>query len=93
MAAHNRDWDDKVERVYRPGTARSSAPSTTPPSPATWSFAAGSMPADLHKLWRTRDPKQFHLEYGNSCIRTRAIGIRWPTRAARSSPQSATPAT
>ena len=30
--------------------------------------AAGSMPADLHKLWRTRDPKGYHLEYGYSCM-------------------------
>lgn len=30
--------------------------------------AAGSMPGDLHKLWRTRNPKGFHLEYGFSCM-------------------------
>lgn len=30
--------------------------------------AAGSLPGDLHKLWRTRNPKQFHLEYGYSCM-------------------------
>jgi 3D-(3,5/4)-trihydroxycyclohexane-1,2-dione acylhydrolase (decyclizing) len=30
--------------------------------------AAGSMPGDLHKLWRTRHPKNFHLEYGYSCM-------------------------
>jgi 3D-(3,5/4)-trihydroxycyclohexane-1,2-dione acylhydrolase (decyclizing) len=30
--------------------------------------AAGSLPGDLHKLWRTRHPKQYHLEYGNSCM-------------------------
>ena len=30
--------------------------------------AAGSLPGDLHKLWRTRDPKGYHLEYGNSCM-------------------------
>lgn len=30
--------------------------------------AAGSMPGDLHKLWRTRHPKNFHMEYGNSCM-------------------------
>ena len=30
--------------------------------------AAGSMPGDLHKLWRTRDPKGYHLEYGYSCM-------------------------
>jgi 3D-(3,5/4)-trihydroxycyclohexane-1,2-dione acylhydrolase (decyclizing) len=30
--------------------------------------AAGSLPGDLHKLWRTQDPKGYHLEYGNSCM-------------------------
>src|SRR5207247_3367482 len=30
--------------------------------------AAGSMPGDLHKLWRTRDRKQYHVEYGYSCM-------------------------
>jgi 3D-(3,5/4)-trihydroxycyclohexane-1,2-dione acylhydrolase (decyclizing) len=30
--------------------------------------AAGSMPGDLHKLWRPRDPKQYHVEYGYSCM-------------------------
>ncbi len=30
--------------------------------------AAGSLPGDLHKLWRTRQPKGYHLEYGYSCM-------------------------
>ncbi len=30
--------------------------------------AAGSMPGDLHKLWRTRDRKGYHVEYGYSCM-------------------------
>jgi 3D-(3,5/4)-trihydroxycyclohexane-1,2-dione acylhydrolase (decyclizing) len=30
--------------------------------------AAGSLPGDLHKLWRTRDPKGYHVEYGYSCM-------------------------
>jgi len=30
--------------------------------------AAGSLPGDLHKLWRTSDPKGFHLEYGYSTM-------------------------
>ncbi|TDC35991.1 3D-(3,5/4)-trihydroxycyclohexane-1,2-dione acylhydrolase (decyclizing) [Micromonospora sp. KC213] len=30
--------------------------------------AAGSMPGDLHKLWRSRDPKSYHVEYGYSCM-------------------------
>ena len=30
--------------------------------------AAGSLPGDLHKLWRTRDPKSYHVEYGYSTM-------------------------
>jgi 3D-(3,5/4)-trihydroxycyclohexane-1,2-dione acylhydrolase (decyclizing) len=30
--------------------------------------AAGSLPGDLHKLWRVRDPKGYHMEYGYSCM-------------------------
>ena len=30
--------------------------------------AAGSLPGDLHKLWRTRRPNGYHLEYGYSCM-------------------------
>lgn len=30
--------------------------------------AAGSMPGDLHKLWRARHPKNYHLEYGYSTM-------------------------
>jgi len=30
--------------------------------------AAGSMPGDLHKLWRSRDSKSYHMEYGFSCM-------------------------
>jgi len=30
--------------------------------------AAGSMPGDLQLLWRARDPKAYHVEYGYSCM-------------------------
>lgn len=30
--------------------------------------AAGSLPGDLHKLWRTRQPGAYHMEYGYSCM-------------------------
>ena len=30
--------------------------------------AAGSLPGDLHKLWRARHPKQYHMEYGYSTM-------------------------
>ncbi|MGW1673542.1 3D-(3,5/4)-trihydroxycyclohexane-1,2-dione acylhydrolase (decyclizing) [Streptomyces sp. NPDC002324] len=41
--------------------------------------AAGSLPGDLHKLWRTRSRDQYHLEYGYSCMGYEipaAIGVR-----------------
>ncbi|MEW1866429.1 3D-(3,5/4)-trihydroxycyclohexane-1,2-dione acylhydrolase (decyclizing) [Streptomyces sp. NPDC088194] len=41
--------------------------------------AAGSMPGDLHKLWRVRDRKGYHVEYGYSCMGYEipgAIGVR-----------------
>lgn len=30
--------------------------------------AAGSLPGDLHKLWRARSTDQYHVEYGYSCM-------------------------
>ncbi|MGW1430271.1 3D-(3,5/4)-trihydroxycyclohexane-1,2-dione acylhydrolase (decyclizing) [Streptomyces sp. NPDC002431] len=30
--------------------------------------AAGSLPGDLHRLWRARSPDQYHVEYGYSCM-------------------------
>jgi len=30
--------------------------------------AAGSLPGDLHKLWRARDSKGYHVEYAYSCM-------------------------
>lgn len=30
--------------------------------------AAGSLPGDLHRLWRCKQPKSYHLEYGFSCM-------------------------
>jgi 3D-(3,5/4)-trihydroxycyclohexane-1,2-dione acylhydrolase (decyclizing) len=30
--------------------------------------AAGSHPGDLHKLWPTRSPNGYHMEYGYSCM-------------------------
>ncbi|WP_246203800.1 3D-(3,5/4)-trihydroxycyclohexane-1,2-dione acylhydrolase (decyclizing) [Streptomyces tailanensis] len=41
--------------------------------------AAGSLPGDLHKLWRARSRDQYHLEYGYSCMGYEipaAIGVR-----------------
>ena len=71
----NQEWDAEVERVYTLGLK---------PLPSQGEVigainnaagerdvilnAAGSAPGDLHRLWRTTDPKGYHLEYGNSCM-------------------------
>jgi 3D-(3,5/4)-trihydroxycyclohexane-1,2-dione acylhydrolase (decyclizing) len=41
--------------------------------------ASGSLPNDLHKLWRNRDAKGYHVEYGYSCMGYEiagALGVR-----------------
>ena len=36
--------------------------------PGTMVAAAGSMPGQLQMLWRARSPKEYHVEYGYSCM-------------------------
>ena len=71
----NKDWDQKVEAAYRPDSK--GLPSQSEVIGALNEFsdpedvlvcASGSLPGDLHKLWRTRNSKGFHLEYGYSCM-------------------------
>ncbi len=69
------DWDETVERAYHLGHEPLPAQSevigavnaATEPRDVVV-CAAGSMPGDLHKLWRTRDAKGYHVEYGYSCM-------------------------
>jgi 3D-(3,5/4)-trihydroxycyclohexane-1,2-dione acylhydrolase (decyclizing) len=70
-----KEWDEAVERAYHLGhTPLPSQPEVigavnevSDPRDVVV-CAAGSMPGDLHKLWRTRDPKGYHVEYGYSCM-------------------------
>ena len=69
------EWDATVERAYTLGHAPLPAQSEVIGAVNRVSgprdvvvCAAGSMPGDLHKLWRTRDPKGYHVEYGYSCM-------------------------
>ena len=69
------EWDATVERAYHLGNAPLPAQSEVLGAVNHLSAArdvvlcaAGSMPGDLHKLWRTRDPKGYHVEYGYSCM-------------------------
>jgi 3D-(3,5/4)-trihydroxycyclohexane-1,2-dione acylhydrolase (decyclizing) len=74
-ARSNEEWDREVERLYtlehRPLPAQSevlgAVNSFSEPEDVVV-CAAGSMPGDLHKLWRTRDPKGYHVEYGYSTM-------------------------
>jgi 3D-(3,5/4)-trihydroxycyclohexane-1,2-dione acylhydrolase (decyclizing) len=47
---------------------RSAAPSANSPSNDIVVCAAGTLPAELHKLWRTATPGGYHMEYGYSCM-------------------------
>jgi 3D-(3,5/4)-trihydroxycyclohexane-1,2-dione acylhydrolase (decyclizing) len=68
-------WDQEVERIYtlghgpRPSQGEViGAVNAAAAAKDVVINAAGSMPADLHKLWRSRDPKSYHVEYGYSCM-------------------------
>ncbi len=71
----NRDWDAEVSRIYgikdtppvSQGAVIGAVNEFSRPHDVVLG-AAGSLPGDLHKLWRTRDPKGYHLEYGYSCM-------------------------
>ncbi|HEX6761171.1 MAG TPA: 3D-(3,5/4)-trihydroxycyclohexane-1,2-dione acylhydrolase (decyclizing) [Gaiellaceae bacterium] len=71
----NLEWDAEVDRLYALGHGPLPAQSevigavndATAPADVVV-CAAGAMPGDLHKLWRTRDPKGYHVEYGFSCM-------------------------
>jgi 3D-(3,5/4)-trihydroxycyclohexane-1,2-dione acylhydrolase (decyclizing) len=71
----NEAWDKEVERIYNlehgplpsQGEVIGAVNSASRPQDIVL-CAAGSLPGDLHKLWRTRDEFGYHLEYGYSCM-------------------------
>ena len=75
VADFNKSWDEKVTIAYQ--AEKTAIPSQAEVIGAVNTFsdandvvlcASGSAPGDLHKLWRTRNSKGFHLEYGYSCM-------------------------
>lgn len=72
---HNAAWDEEVTRIYNlehepllsQGEVVGMVNTFSRPQDVVL-CAAGSLPGDLHKLWRTRDPRGYHLEYGFSCM-------------------------
>lgn len=74
IALHD-EWEIEVQRIYdirneplvSQGELIGAVNDAGDPN-AVMVCAAGSLPGDLHKLWRSRHPKQYHLEYGYSCM-------------------------
>ncbi|WP_030210489.1 3D-(3,5/4)-trihydroxycyclohexane-1,2-dione acylhydrolase (decyclizing) [Streptomyces bikiniensis] len=75
-AASKRRWQERVDAAYaapdedaRPTqTQVLGALDTLVDASDILINAAGSLPGDLHKLWRPRSADQYHVEYGYSCM-------------------------
>jgi 3D-(3,5/4)-trihydroxycyclohexane-1,2-dione acylhydrolase (decyclizing) len=73
-----RDWRDAIVRITGArdvalpyegeviGAVQRSAPDSAARDIVV--CAAGTLPAELHKLWRTSTPGGYHVEYGYSCM-------------------------
>ena len=75
IASLKQEWEAEVDRLFHLGL--DPRPAQSEVIGAMWEAsgprdillsAAGSHPGDLHKLWRTRTPNGYHLEYGYSCM-------------------------
>lgn len=69
------EWEAEVERIYgirkEPPVSQGEligAVNELGDPDGIMVCAAGSLPGDLHKLWRARHSKNFHLEFGYSCM-------------------------
>jgi 3D-(3,5/4)-trihydroxycyclohexane-1,2-dione acylhydrolase (decyclizing) len=69
------EWDDEVDRIYHLNHAPTVSQGEVIGAVNEFSrprdvviCAAGSLPGDLNKLWRTRDTKGYHMEFGYSCM-------------------------
>ncbi|REE86221.1 3D-(3,5/4)-trihydroxycyclohexane-1,2-dione acylhydrolase (decyclizing) [Paenibacillus taihuensis] len=75
IAELKREWDSEVDRLFATehelGLAQTRAlgviSETIDPS-SVIVCAAGSLPGDLHRVWRPAEPKTYHMEYGFSCM-------------------------
>jgi 3D-(3,5/4)-trihydroxycyclohexane-1,2-dione acylhydrolase (decyclizing) len=75
VAAEKARWDGAVDAALRPTLRpRPGQPEIIGAVQAACDpadvvvQAAGSLPGDLHKLWRVRDPLGYHVEYAYSCM-------------------------
>jgi 3D-(3,5/4)-trihydroxycyclohexane-1,2-dione acylhydrolase (decyclizing) len=70
-----RDWETEVDRIFskrkEPPISQGEvigAVNHACQENDVMVCAAGSLPGDLHKLWRTQKPGGYHMEYGYSCM-------------------------
>ena len=75
IATEKAAWDAEVDKTFAPsGLALPGQPEIIGAVQASTSEkdvivqAAGSLPGDLHKLWRVRDALGYHVEYAFSCM-------------------------
>jgi len=69
------DWDNEVDRLYALESAEGFTQTRAlgvingfvEPTDVVVG-AAGSLPGDLQRVWRTTEPKTYHMEYGFSCM-------------------------
>jgi 3D-(3,5/4)-trihydroxycyclohexane-1,2-dione acylhydrolase (decyclizing) len=75
ISCWKQEWEAEVDRLFHLGLEP--LPAQSEVIGAMWEAsgprdillsAAGSHPGDLHKLWRTRAPNGYHMEYGYSCM-------------------------
>jgi 3D-(3,5/4)-trihydroxycyclohexane-1,2-dione acylhydrolase (decyclizing) len=89
IASENASWDATVDAAFEPsgralpgqaeiiGTVQGASDPTD-----VVVQAAGSLPGDLHKLWRVRDSLGYHVEYAFSCMGYEIAGGMGVRRAA-----------
>ncbi|WP_426323554.1 3D-(3,5/4)-trihydroxycyclohexane-1,2-dione acylhydrolase (decyclizing) [Microbacterium sp. E-13] len=75
VAREKAQWDASVDEAFAPSGSElpgqpeiiGAVQSSSAPEDVIVQ-AAGSLPGDLHKLWRVRDPLGYHVEYAFSCM-------------------------
>ncbi len=75
LAQLKQEWEQEVDRLYNLESDRGIVQTTA--LGAVNDFvqaddiivcASGSLPGDLHRLWRSKGIKTYHMEYGFSCM-------------------------
>ena len=75
IAQWRQEWQQEVDRLYTTGIDDGNSQTNVlgvlngfVSEQDVVVSAAGSLPGDLHRLWRSKTPKDYHLEYAYSCM-------------------------